>query len=79
MIFKLKPKILEGFGHVELGRETSQQKKNSMCKGPETERSVCSVPGKPAGKWGELRSEGQAGPGGQGEGFGFPCKCRGSL
>lgn len=50
-----------------------------MCKGPETERSVCSVPGKPAEKWGELRSEEQAGPGGQGEGFGFYSKCRGSL
>lgn len=50
-----------------------------MCKGPETERSVCSVPGKPARKWGELRSEEQAGPGGQGEGFGFYSKFRGSL
>lgn len=50
-----------------------------MCKGPETERSVCSVPGKPARKWGEQRSEEQARPGGQGEGFGFYSKCRGSL
>lgn len=52
---------------MELGREISQQKKNITCKGPETERSVCSVPGEPIGEWGQLRSENQAGPGGQGE------------
>lgn len=37
--------------------ERFPSRKNSMCKGPETERSVCSMPTKPAGKWGELRSE----------------------
>lgn len=31
--------------------------KNSMCKGPQTERLVCSVSGKLTGKWQELRSE----------------------
>ena len=55
-------------------REKFPSRKNSMCKGPETEKSVCLVPGKPAGKWGDLRSEEQAGPGGQDEDFGFYSK-----
>lgn len=38
-----------------------------MCKGPETERSVCLVPDKPIGEWGEVRSEEQVGPGGLGK------------
>ena len=37
--------------------ERLPSRKNSMCKGPETERSGYSVRTKPAGKWGELRSE----------------------
>lgn len=38
-------------------RERFPSRKNRMCKGPETERSGCSVPTKPAGKWGQLKSE----------------------
>ena len=38
-------------------RERFPSRKNRMCKGPETDRSRCSVPTKPAGKWGEVKSE----------------------
>ena len=58
--------------------ERLPSRKNSMCKGPETERSGCSVHTKPAGKWGELRSE-ELGLGPQGEDLGFYLKGRGSF